>query len=168
MSCAAGGGCAISKSMLGKVTAPDHVCRAQCGGVLQGVFGAQHPESGNDMHRICPPRPGRTVEHTFCRISKLESWHSIRSYVRHTAEYPLYRVSRLIEVLFSNWATTAIRRLISRLPLDRLITRPRYVLCVSGTWCASSRSRDVECGAGADRPDQAEPCRQYMVDITPV
>ena len=30
-------------------------------------------------------RPGHTVEHTFCRSSKPQSWHSIRSCVRHTA-----------------------------------------------------------------------------------
>ena len=31
-------------------------------------------------------RPGHTVEYTFCRSSKPRSWHSLRSYVRHTAE----------------------------------------------------------------------------------
>ena len=45
----------FSKSILGKVTAPNHACRAQCGGVSQGVYGTQDPGSGNAVHRIRPP-----------------------------------------------------------------------------------------------------------------
>ena len=56
MSCAAGDECVTSNSTFpGNLTAPNHVCRAQCGGVLHGVCGAKDPESDNEMHRVCPP-----------------------------------------------------------------------------------------------------------------
>lgn len=56
MSCAAGGACLVSSSTApGNEAAPDHACRAHCGGVLHGVCGVQDPESDNEIHRVCPP-----------------------------------------------------------------------------------------------------------------
>lgn len=55
MACTTGDACVVSKSMQRRVTAPNHACLAQCGGVLHGVCGAQETWSGNEMHRICRP-----------------------------------------------------------------------------------------------------------------
>lgn len=50
--------CVSSQSMPWKVAAPKNdASRAQCGGVSRGVRGTRDPESGNEMHRICPPYP---------------------------------------------------------------------------------------------------------------
>ncbi|CAN0374907.1 unnamed protein product, partial [Laminaria digitata] len=56
MSCAAGDACVVWNSTSPEnVAAPDHACRAQCGGVLHGVCGAQDRESDSVLHRVCPP-----------------------------------------------------------------------------------------------------------------
>lgn len=54
MSCAAGDECKALKNAPGIVSAPNHSCRAGCGGVLHGFCGTNDPQSDNEMHRICP------------------------------------------------------------------------------------------------------------------